>query len=112
MTAFQAEGCGGGFAADYKKASQRPPVISTEAERSGEIPPLMVRATLRREISRLRVSSKHFPSAPYQHAASLEMTVEAGSIGHTFGVKVQRVVVAADAADFKEKGCGSAAVSG
>ena len=46
------------------------------------------------------------------------MTVAAGTIGHTFGVKVQRVhkvqrvVVAADAADFKEKGRGSAAVSG
>ena len=43
------------------------------------------------------------------------MTVAAGTIGHTFGVKVQRVqrvVVAADAADFKEKERGSAAVSG
>jgi len=39
LTAFQAEGCGGGFAADYKKASPRPPVISTEAKRSGEISP-------------------------------------------------------------------------
>ena len=37
MTAFQAEGCGGGFAADYKKAGPHPPVISTVAERSGEI---------------------------------------------------------------------------
>ena len=59
------EGCGGGFAADYKKASPPPPVISTEAKRSGEIsPPLMVRAALRWEISRLRVSSERFPSAP------------------------------------------------
>ena len=33
------EGCGGGFAADYKKAGPRPPVISTEAKRSGEISP-------------------------------------------------------------------------
>ena len=49
------------------------------------------------------------------------MTVAASSIGHTFGVRVQRVqkvqrvqrvVVAAGAADFKEKGRGSAAVSG
>ena len=62
-----------------------------------------------------------FPSAPYRHAAPLEMTVAAGTIGHTYGVKVQRVhkvqrvqrvVVAADAADFKEKERGSAAVSG
>ena len=36
--------------------------------------PLMVRAALRGEISRLRVSSKRFPSAPYRHAAPLEMT--------------------------------------
>ena len=49
------------------------------------------------------------------------MTVAADAIGHTFGVKVQRVhkvqrvqrvVVAADAADFKEKERGSTAVSG
>ena len=42
--------------------------------------PLMVQAALRREISRLRVSSKRFPSAPYRHAAPLEMTVLASSI--------------------------------
>ena len=35
--AFGPVGCGGGFAADYKKAGLHPPVISTEAERSGEI---------------------------------------------------------------------------
>ena len=39
MTAFQAEGCSGGFAADYKKVGPRPPVISTGAKRSGEISP-------------------------------------------------------------------------
>ena len=39
MTAFQAEGCSGGFAADFKKAGPPPPVISTEAKRSGEISP-------------------------------------------------------------------------
>ena len=144
LTAFQAEGCGGGFAADYKKAGPHPPVISTVAERSGEIslinspgsieagdlstqsimgafsichiptcsparddgggraayshfrrgrtpfpsfrpqrsgveksPPLMVRAALRREIFRLRVSWERFPSVTYQHAAPLEMTVAA-----------------------------------
>ena len=44
------------------------------------LPPLMVRAALRREIFRLRVSSKRFPSAPYRHAAPLEMTVLASSI--------------------------------
>ena len=41
--------------------------------------PLMVRAALRREISRLRVSSERLPSAPYRHAAPLEMTVAAGT---------------------------------
>ena len=40
---------------------------------------LMVRAALRREISRLRVSSERLPSAPYRHAAPLEMTVAAGT---------------------------------
>ena len=39
----------------------------------------MVRAALRWEISRLRVSSKRFPSAPYRHAALLEMTVLASA---------------------------------
>ena len=54
----------------------------SEVEWSGveKSPPLMVRAALRREISRLRVSSKRFPSAPYRHAAPLEMTVLASSI--------------------------------
>ena len=44
------------------------------------LPPPMVRAALRREIFRLRVSSKRFPSAPYRHADPLEMTVLASSI--------------------------------
>ena len=63
----------------------------------------MVHETLRCEISRLRVSWEHFPSAPYRHAAPLEMTMAAGTpvvmfikkgaagaIGHTFGVRVQK----------------------
>ncbi len=37
--AFGPEGCGGGSAADYKKTDPPPPVISTEAKRSGEISP-------------------------------------------------------------------------
>ena len=37
--AFGPEGCGGGSAADYKKAGPPPPVISTVAKRSGEISP-------------------------------------------------------------------------
>ena len=43
------------------------------------------------------------------------MTVATSTIGHTYGVKVQRVqrvVVAADAASFIKKGRGSTAVSG
>ena len=44
------------------------------------LPPLMVRAALRWEISRLRVSWERFPSTPYRHAAPLEMTVLASSI--------------------------------
>ena len=51
----------------------------------------MVRAALRREISRLRVSSKRFPSASYRHASPLEMTMLASTSGHAFGVRVQRV---------------------
>ena len=59
-----------------------PPSPSFRPKRSGveKSPPLMVRAALRREISRLRVSSKRFPSAPYRHAAPLEMTVLTSSI--------------------------------
>ena len=37
--------------------------------------PLMVQAALRQEISRLRVSSERFLSAPYRHASPLEMTM-------------------------------------
>ena len=44
LTAFQAEGCGGGFAADYKKAGPRPPVISTEAGQPPIGKPLIVQA--------------------------------------------------------------------
>ena len=136
MTGLWPEGGGGGFAADYKKASSRPPSfrpkrsgvekspssdctgsitvgdLSTQSiigavtvcpiparshaqddgggerpsrhfDRSGaewrNLLPLMVRAALRREISRLRVSSERLPSAPYRHAAPLEMTVAAGT---------------------------------
>ena len=41
--------------------------------------PLMARAALRQEISRLRVSSERFPSAPYRHTAPLEMTMLASA---------------------------------
>ncbi len=51
----------------------------------------MVQEALGWEISRLRVSSKRFPSAPYRHASPLEMTMLASAIGHTCGVRVQKV---------------------
>ena len=67
----------------------------------------MVRAALRQEISRLRVSSERFASTPHTGTSPpLEMTMLAGTIGHTFDgrvhriQKVQSVVVAADAAIF------------
>ena len=56
-----------------------PPVISTEAKRRNLLP-LMVRAALRQEISRLRVSSDRFPSASYRHASPLEMTMLASAL--------------------------------
>ena len=40
----------------------------------------MVQEAWRREISRLSVSWDRFLSAPYRHAAPLEMTMAAGSI--------------------------------
>ena len=43
-------------------------------------PSLMVRAALRWEISRLRVSWARFPSAPYRHAVPLEMTMVAAPL--------------------------------
>ncbi len=79
MTALQAEGCGGALRVQIVKKGGAPSVISTKALRSGEIPPLMVRAALRWEISGLRVSSKRFPSAPYRHASPLEMTILASA---------------------------------
>ena len=72
--------------------------------------PLMVRAALRREISRLRASWERFPSAPYRHKPPLEMTMLASTSGHTFGVRVhkvqrvQRVVVAASPQILKKAG--------
>ena len=76
-----------------RKAGPRPP--SFRPKRSGvewrNLPPLMVRAALRQEISRLRVSSERFASTPpYRHIPPLEMTMLAGTIGHTFGMRVHR----------------------
>ena len=98
--------------AQIKKKPARP-LPSFRPKRSGveKSPPLMARAALRWEISRLRVSSKHFPSAPYRHAAPLEMTVATSSIGHTFGVRVdgtssRRFLRFVSLTAFQAEGCG------
>ena len=57
--AFGPEGCCGGFAADDKVS--------------------VTGLAFWWEISRLRVSSKRFPSAPYRHASPLEMTMLASA---------------------------------
>ena len=79
-SACGAEGGGGGFAADYKESGPRPP--SFRPKRSGveKSHSTMVHAALRQEISRLRASWERFPSAPYRHAAPLEMTVATSNI--------------------------------
>ena len=77
LTAFQAEGGGGALRAQIIKKPARAlrHFDRSEAEWRN-LPPLMVQATLGWEISRLRVSSEQLPSAPYRHAAPLEMTKE------------------------------------
>ena len=60
--------------------TKRRPALPSFRPEWRNLPPLMVHEALRQEISRLRVSSKRFPSAPYRHAAPLEMTVLASSI--------------------------------
>ena len=52
-------------AADYKKAGPRPRHFDRSEAEWRNLLPLMVRATLGREISRLRVSSKRFPSVSH-----------------------------------------------
>ena len=69
-------------AADHKKAGPRPRHFDRSEAEWRNLLPLMVRAALQREIFRLRVSSKRFPSAPYRHAAPLEMTVAARALRH------------------------------
>ncbi len=92
LTAFQAAGCGDGFAADYKKIGPPPPVISTEAKRSGEISPSDGTGGITLgDLSTQSIMRAVLVYLPYRHAAPLEMTVLAGTIGHTCGVRVQRV---------------------
>ena len=96
-TALRAEGDGGALRAQIIKKPAPIPVISTEAERSGEISRLNSPGSM--EAGDLSTQSiiKAFSSAPYRHAAPLEMTVAAGTpivmlkkrcssaMGHTFG---------------------------
>ena len=65
LTALRAEGCGGALRAQILKKPARS-LPSFRPKRCGveKSPPLMARAALRWEISRLRVSSERFPSAP------------------------------------------------
>ena len=80
LTAFQAEGGGGALRAQIlKKPAHAPRHFDRSGAEWRNLLPLMVRATLGREISRLRVSSERLPSAPYRHAAPLEMTVAASA---------------------------------
>ena len=67
--------------ADYKTSRPAPSrhFDRSEAEWRNLLPP-MVHEAWRREISRLRVSWERFPSAPYRHAAPLEMTVLAAPL--------------------------------
>ena len=75
-------------------------------------PPLIVRAALRQEIFRLRVSSErlHLPP-PYRHIPPLEMTMLAGTIGNTFGARVQRVQRGRLTA-LRAEGCGRLSAAG
>ena len=105
--AFGPEGCGGGFAADYKKSRPAPSVISTEAGQPPIGKPLIVQARGQLRLTwRLyaespqsgEISPSHgtggitvgdlsaqsfhrvpVPYHPWRHAAPLEMTVAAGA---------------------------------
>ena len=76
MTAFQTEGCGGGFAADYKKAGPRPLVISTEAGQPPIGKPLIVQAR-----GQLRLTWRLYAESPQ----SGEISSSDGTGGITVG---------------------------
>ena len=80
------------------------PVISTEAERSGEISPSNGTSSITAgDLSTQRIMGAFSSAPPYRQAPPLEMTMLAdtpivmlkkrcsSAMGHTFGVKVQRV---------------------
>ena len=66
LTAFQAEGGGGGFAADYKKAGPHPPVISTVAGQPPIGKPLIVQAR-----GQLRLTWRLYAESPQSGEISL-----------------------------------------
>ena len=69
-----------------------PPVISTEAKRSGEISSSDGTGSIKvGDLSTQRIIGAIPICLPCRHAAPLEMTMLAGTIGRTCGVKVQRV---------------------
>ena len=75
-----------------KKPACPIPVISTEAKRSGEISPSDGTGGITLgDLSTQSIMRAVLVYLPYRHAAPLEMTVLAGTIGHTCGVRVQRV---------------------
>ena len=75
-----AKGGGGALRAQIIKKPARTTVISTEAERSGEISLRNVASPWWQEISRLRVSIEPKVFVSYRCVPPLEMTMPAGSI--------------------------------
>ena len=64
-------------------------VISTEAKRSGEISLLNSPGSIGvGDLSTQSIMGAVLVCPPYRHAAPLEMTMAAGAIGHTCGVRV------------------------
>ena len=95
MTAFQAEGYGGALSgADFKKGARALRHLDRSgAARSGEISRLHGQESIEEgDLSTQRIIGAIPICLPCRHAAPLEMTMLEGSIGHTCGVRVQRVV--------------------
>jgi hypothetical protein len=80
-TALRAEGDGGALTgADYKKSRPAPSVISTEAERSGEISPSDGTGSITAgDLSTQSIIGAVSICLPYRQAPPLEMTVAAGT---------------------------------
>ena len=63
----------------WRTRHSTPTVISTVGSGVEKSHSSIVQEAMRQEISRLRASWERLPSAPYRHAAPLEMTVAAGT---------------------------------